>query len=135
MFRKDGKAVAGLGKLSEEGARPAWMICCAVTDADATTRAVEGGTVRVPPRDLGERGRTAQHTDPADGRFAAWQPGRQAGFELADEPGSLSWTELCTSDAAAARQLCGTVLGWRFSDAEMPGGGGTYTLITGPGRL
>ncbi|MGV9278332.1 VOC family protein [Streptomyces griseosporeus] len=131
MFRKDGKTVAGLGKLTEEGARPAWMIYYTVADADATTRAVEaGGTVRVAPRDLGEWGRMAQYSDPLGGQFAVWQPGKQAGFELADEPGSLSWTELYTSDAAAAKEFYGGVFGWRFSDMEMPGGGGTYTLIT-----
>ncbi|MFF9624427.1 VOC family protein [Streptomyces griseosporeus] len=132
MFRKDGKTVAGLGRLTEEGARPAWMIYYTVTDADATTRAVEagGGTVRVAPRDLGEWGRMAQYSDPLGGQFAVWQPGKQAGFELADEPGSLSWTELYTSDAAAAKEFYGGVFGWRFSDMEMPGGGGTYTLIT-----
>ncbi|GAA4955656.1 hypothetical protein GCM10023238_22860 [Streptomyces heliomycini] len=41
MFGKNGKMVAGLGKLTEEGARPAWMIYYTVTDADATTEAVE----------------------------------------------------------------------------------------------
>ncbi|USQ86620.1 VOC family protein [Streptomyces phaeoluteigriseus] len=135
MFKKDGKTVAGLGKLSEEGARSAWMIYYTVTDADATTRAVEGagGTVRVPPRDLGEWGRMAQYTDPSGGQFAAWQPADNKGFELADEPGSLSWTELYTSDAAAARQFYGSVFGWQFSDMEMPGGGGTYTIITPAG--
>ncbi|MEU9265753.1 VOC family protein [Streptomyces sp. NPDC048251] len=135
MFQKDGKTVAGLGKLSEEGARSAWMIYYRVTDADATTQAVEGagGTVRVPPRDLGEWGRMAQYTDPSGGQFAVWQPGKNAGFELADVPGSLSWTELYTSDAAAAKEFYGAVFGWQFSDTEMPGGGGTYTLITPAG--
>ncbi|MEV4232538.1 VOC family protein [Streptomyces bobili] len=136
MFKKDGKTVAGLGKLSEEGARSAWMIYYTVTDADATTQAVEGagGTVRVPPKDLGDWGRMAQYTDPSGGQFAAWQPGREAGFELADEQGSLSWTELYTSDAAAARGFYGSVFGWQFSDMEMPGGGGTYTIITPAGK-
>ncbi|MEV5492014.1 VOC family protein [Streptomyces bobili] len=136
MFKKDGKTVAGLGKLSEEGARSAWMIYYTVTDADATTRAVEGagGTVRVPPRDLGDWGRMAQYTDPSGGQFAAWQPGQDVGFELADASGSLSWTELYTSDAAAARQFYGSVFGWQFSDMEMPGGGGTYTIITPAGK-
>ncbi|MFE7644754.1 VOC family protein [Streptomyces phaeoluteigriseus] len=135
VFKKDGKTVAGLGKLSEEGARSAWMIYYTVTDADATTRAVEGagGTVRVPPRDLGEWGRMAQYTDPSGGQFAVWQPADNKGFELADEPGSLSWTELYTSDAAGARQFYGSVFGWQFSDMEMPGGGGTYTMITPAG--
>lgn len=135
MFRKDGKIVAGLGKLTEEGARSAWMIYYTVTDADATTQAVEraGGTVRVAPRDLGEWGRMAQYNDPAGGQFAVWQPGQNAGFELADEPGSLSWTELYTSDAAGAREFYGDVFGWQFNDMDLPGGGGTYTLITPAG--
>ncbi|MFF8610496.1 VOC family protein [Streptomyces sp. NPDC015346] len=135
MFRKDGKIVAGLGKLTEEGARSAWMIYYTVTDADATTRAVElgGGRVRVPPRDLDGWGRMAQYSDPLGGEFAVWQPGTNNGVELVDEPGSLSWTELYTSDAAASKEFYGSVLGWRFSDMELPGGGGTYSLITPAG--
>ncbi|MEU9144544.1 VOC family protein [Streptomyces sp. NPDC048349] len=135
MFRKDGKIVAGLGKLTEEGARPAWMIYYSVPDADATTRAVEsgGGTVRVPPRDLDEWGRMAQYNDPLGGQFAVWQPGTNKGVDLVDEPGSLSWTELYTSDASAAKEFYGGVFGWRFSDMELPGGGGTYSLITPAG--
>ncbi|MEU1517090.1 VOC family protein [Streptomyces sp. NPDC005811] len=135
MFKKDGKTVAGLGKLTEEGARSAWMIYYDVADADATTEAVRraGGTVRVAPRDLGEWGRMAQYSDPQGGQFAVWQPGSEAGFELVEEPGSLSWTELHTTDARAAKEFYGEVLGWRFGDMEMPGGGGTYTLITPEG--
>jgi uncharacterized protein len=132
MFRKDGKIVGGLGKLTEEGARSAWMIYFTVTDTDATAQTVEraGGTVRVAPRDLGEWGRMAQFSDPLGGQFAVWQPGTNAGFELVDQPGSLSWTELYTSDAAAAKEFYSGVFGWQFGDMELPGGGGTYTLIT-----
>ncbi|MFF9150473.1 VOC family protein [Streptomyces sp. NPDC014861] len=135
MFRKDGKIVAGLGKLTEQGARSAWMIYYGVTDADATTEAVErrGGTVRVAPMDLDEWGRMAQYSDPLGGQFAVWQPGTNKGVELVDAPGSLSWTELYTSDATAAREFYGGVFGWQYSDMEMPGGGGTYTLITPAG--
>ncbi|MFB7861300.1 MULTISPECIES: VOC family protein [unclassified Streptomyces] len=135
MFRKDGKIVAGLGKLTEKGARSAWMIYYSVTDADATTEAVErsGGTVRVAPTDLDEWGRMAQYSDPLGGQFAVWQPGTNKGVELVDAPGSLSWTELYTSDAAAAREFYGSVFGWQYSDMEMPGGGGTYTLVTAAG--
>ncbi|MFB7369522.1 VOC family protein [Streptomyces sp. NPDC056222] len=135
MFRKDGKIVAGLGKLTEKGARSAWMIYYDVADADATTQAVEraGGTVRVAPRDLDEWGRMAQYSDPLGGQFAVWQPGENTGAELMDEPGSLSWTELYTSDAAAAKEFYGGVFGWQFGDMELPGGGGTYSLITPAG--
>ncbi|MEU6672325.1 VOC family protein [Streptomyces sp. NPDC046727] len=136
MFRKDGKIVGGLGKLTEEGARSAWMIYYSVTDADATTQAVEraGGTVRVAPTDLDDWGRMAQYSDPLGGQFAIWQPGTNKGVELVDQPGSLCWTELYTSDARAAKEFYGDVLGWSFSDTELPGGGGTYSLITPAGQ-
>ncbi|MER5967111.1 VOC family protein [Streptomyces sp. NPDC002057] len=135
MFKKDGKTVAGLGKLTEEGARSAWMIYYSVADADATTRAVEqaGGTVRVAPMDLDEWGRMAQYTDPQGGQFAVWQPGTNKGVDLVDEPGSLSWTELYTTDAAAAKEFYGGVLGWWYGDMEMPGGGGPYSVVTPAG--
>ncbi|GHJ35564.1 VOC family protein [Streptomyces sp. TS71-3] len=135
MFRKDGKTVAGLGKLTEKGARPAWMIYYSVPDADAATQAVQGagGTVRVPPTDLDGWGRMAQYSDPLGGQFAVWQPGKGGGVELVDQPGSLAWTELYTSDAASAKEFYGTVFGWRFGDMELPGGGGTYSLITPAG--
>ncbi|CAM5602042.1 Hydroxylase OS=Streptomyces fumanus OX=67302 GN=GCM10018772_17490 PE=4 SV=1 [Streptomyces fumanus] len=111
------------------------MIYYSVTDADATTRAVEqaGGTVRVAPTDLDGWGRMAQFSDPLGGQFAVWQPEASRGVELVDAPGSLSWTELYTSDAAAAKEFYGGVLGWRFSNTELPGGGGTYSLITPAG--
>ncbi|MFJ3768896.1 VOC family protein [Streptomyces sp. NPDC090082] len=135
MFRKDGKVVAGLGKLTEPGARPAWMIYYSVPDADATTRAVEdaGGTVRVAPKSFGDQGRMAQYTDPLGAQFAVWQGGEIKGADLVDEPGSLSWTELYTTDAAAAKEFYGGVLGWWFGEMELPEGAGTYSLITPEG--
>jgi predicted enzyme related to lactoylglutathione lyase len=135
MFKKDGKIVAGLGKLTEEGARSAWMLYYCVSDADATTQAVQeaGGTVRVAPMDLDDWGRMAQYSDPLGGQFAVWQPGTNKGLELVDQPGSLSWTELYTSDAAGAREFYGALFGWQFSDMPLPGDAGAYTLITPSG--
>lgn len=108
------------------------MIYYTVADADATTRAVEagGGTVRVAPTDIEQWGRMAQYSDPLGGQFAVWQPGESKGVDLVDAPGSLCWTELYTSDAGGARRFYGDVFGWRFTDMPMPGGEGTYTLIT-----
>ncbi|MEF2528613.1 MULTISPECIES: VOC family protein [Streptomyces] len=136
VLRKDGRIVAGLGRLTEQGARSAWMVYYCVADADAAAEAVRqaGGTVRVPPRDLDEWGRMAQFSDPLGGEFAVWQPGTDAGVELVDEPGSLSWTELYTSDVEAAKEFYGEVLGWRFGAMEMPGGGGSYWLVTPAGQ-
>ncbi|GGP95255.1 VOC family protein [Streptomyces roseolilacinus] len=135
VFQLDGRTVAGLGPLDEEGARSAWMIYFCTSDADATTRAVResGGTVRVPPMDAGGEGRMAQYTDPQGGQFAVWEPGSTKGAEAVDGPGSLSWTELYTTDAASAGEFYRNLFGWRTQDTDLPGGGGTYTLITPAG--
>ncbi len=49
FWQKDGKTVAALGPLTEEGASSAWTVYFHTPDADATAKAVEqgGGTVRV----------------------------------------------------------------------------------------
>ncbi|MFF5131821.1 VOC family protein [Streptomyces syringium] len=135
VFQLDGKGVGGIGPLTEQGARSAWMIYFRTDDADATARAAEqqGGTVRVAPSDADGWGRMAQLTDPQGGQFAVWQAGEKAqgGLEAADRPGALCWTELYTTDAAAAKAFYGSVFGWTTQDMPLPGdGGGTYSLIT-----
>ncbi|QKW08504.1 VOC family protein [Streptomyces sp. NA04227] len=133
LFRLDGKIVGAVGALTEADAKSAWMIYFHTTDADITVKAVEqaGGTVRVPASEVPSNvGRFAQLTDPQGAQFALWEPGEHKGIELADAPGSLGWTELYTSDSAAAQQFYGNVFGWTTQDVPLPGGGGTYTLIT-----
>ncbi|GAA2748632.1 VOC family protein [Kitasatospora cinereorecta] len=132
LLRSDGDLVGAIGPLTEEGARSAWMIYYRTDDAQATTRAVEeaGGTVRVPPTEGGGWATAAQYSDPQGGQFAVWQPGRAPGLEAVDRPGSLMWTELYTTDGAAARSFYRSVFGWRYDDMELPGEGGTYGMIT-----
>ena len=50
-----------------------------------------------------------------------------------DKPGALSWTELYTTDAAAAKEFYGTLFGWETQDMPLPGGAGTYSLIAPAG--
>ncbi|WP_354643367.1 VOC family protein [Kitasatospora camelliae] len=135
LFKANGKTVAGLGPLTEEGARSAWMIYHLTTDADAATETVKrlGGTVRVEPMDAEGAGRLAQFTDPQGAQFAVWQPGNMTGMEETDRPGTLCWTELYTTDGPAAREFYSTLFGWQYEDMELPGGGGNYTLITPAG--
>ncbi|GAA0448136.1 VOC family protein [Streptomyces stramineus] len=134
-FLLDGKEVAGIGPLTEKGARPAWMIYFCTADADAAAETVRraGGTVRVAPGDADGEGRMAQFTDPSGGQFAVWQPGKMKGMATVDGPGSLCWTELYTTDAAAAKEFYGALFGWTTQDMELPGGGGTYALVTPAG--
>ncbi|GAA2339800.1 VOC family protein [Streptomyces caniferus] len=133
LFRLGGRAVGAVGPLPEAGARTAWTLYFHTPDADATVKAVEqaGGAVRSAPALVGaDDGRFARLTDPQGAEFAVWQPVRYPGIEAADGPGSLCWTELYTTDAAAARTFYQTVFGWSTQDVPLPGGDGIYTLLT-----
>jgi uncharacterized protein len=114
VFLSGGRVVAGVGPLTEVGARPAWNVYFHTADADATARSVEraGGAVRLRPMDVHTFGRLATFTDPAGAPFGVWQPGRAAGLEAAAEPGALCRTELRTTDDTAALVFYRTVFGW-----------------------
>jgi predicted enzyme related to lactoylglutathione lyase len=139
VFRIGGRTVAGLGPLTEEGARSAWMLYFAVADAEAAARTVRerGGAVRVAPLTIEGESRMAQFSDPQGGQFAVLQGGE--GLEAVDETASLTWTELYTTDAAAAKEFYGALFGWTTQDMATPGGGGAYALIqpagAGPERM
>ena len=125
-----GKAIGGVMKLMEEGQPPAWSTYVSVDDADAVVaRAREaGGAVVVEPMDVLDYGRMAFLADPTGAVFGVWQPGRNIGAGLVNEPGALSWNELNTRDPGAAKAFYGAVFGWSFDHAEWEGVG-TYTTI------
>lgn len=136
VFSTGERMVGAVGKLTEEGARSAWMIYFNTPDADATAASAKklGGTVRAEPMDADGMGRMVQLSDPQGGRFAAWQPSKDAGFQIADAPGALCWTELYTTDVAAAKTFYGELFGWSADDVPMPGdASGTYTIVTPAG--
>ncbi|GHC48876.1 VOC family protein [Streptomyces cinnamoneus] len=130
VFRKDGRDVAALGPLTEEGASSAWTVYFRTLDADATAKAAEqgGATVRVAPFDVTDAGRMACLTDPCGAEFAVWQPGTVKGLQTVTEPGSLCWTELHTSDPTAAKAFYRGIFGWRSEDVKVPGM--TYTVLS-----
>ncbi|MFI6292754.1 VOC family protein [Nonomuraea sp. NPDC050790] len=132
-FQQDGKTVAAVGKLTEEGAGPAWIVYFRSTDAHAGAKAVEqaGGAVRMVPQEIGPDGWIAQFSDPAGAQFAIWQPVGGSGLELVTEPGSLCWAELYTPSAEDARAFYRSVFDWSFEDMAM--GGMNYTVVTPPG--
>ncbi|MFF0064932.1 VOC family protein [Streptomyces sp. NPDC005279] len=133
FLRLNERTVAAIGPLTEAGAASAWTPYFQTADADATTRAVEraGGTVRVPPMDVFTEGRMAAYTDPTGARFAVWQPGDTKGLEAVNDANTLSWTELYTTDAAAAKDFYRSVFSWDYKD--VPVAGTTYTVVSPPG--
>ncbi|MDT0381757.1 VOC family protein [Streptomyces sp. DSM 42041] len=137
-FRKDGSTVGAVGKLTEEGARSAWMVYFRTDDAKAVAQQVEsaGGALRGEPMDAGPWGTMAQLTDPQGGQFAVWQQGAESsGLERVDDTGSLGWIELYTPDAGGAKDFYRGLFGWQYEDMPMPGDDSmTYTLITPAGK-
>ncbi|GGP60934.1 VOC family protein [Streptomyces abikoensis] len=114
LFRLAGRTVASCGPLAEAGTAAEWQIYFRTADADATAKAVEqaGGTVRFPAHDVLMAGRAAGFTDPTGARFAVWQPREVDSLDAINTAGALSWTELYTTDAAAAKAFYGAVLPW-----------------------
>lgn len=134
-FQIDGKTVAALGPL-DEGAESSWMIYFRTSDLEETARKIRdtGGEVRVEPFSVDGHGRMAQFTDPQGAQFAAWEPAGTPGLGVVDQPGSLMWIELYTTDASAAKEFYEGLYGWGYTDMPMPGDEGTYTLITPAGQ-
>ncbi|WP_330460990.1 VOC family protein [Streptomyces sp. NBC_00820] len=127
FFRKDGRTAAGLGPLTEEGARPAWMTYFRTDDIEATVREVTagGGRVRCGPQNVGE-GRMAQCTDPQGAHFAVLQSA--AGLERVSDNDALVWIELYVADPVAAIRFYEGLFGWRseeMKDTDM-----TYEVLS-----
>ena len=121
-----GRPVAGIGGQQNPGP-PYWTTYVNTSDAEAAADRVgsSGGTVIVPPFDVLDAGRMAVFLDPAGAAFSVWQPGNHHGAGIVNEPGSLSWNELVTTDIDGSKEFYGEVFGWR---GETYGEGpGAYT--------
>lgn len=130
FFQLNGKTVAALGPLTEEGATSAWMVHFMSPDIQATTEAVRagGGRVRMEPMDVMGEGWLAQYTDPQGAEFACWQPGKTGGLELASEENALVWVELHVPRPEAAIAFYSGLFGWRYTEMETPGM--TYRVLS-----
>lgn len=115
------KFVAGIGPAQDPGP-PRWTTYVTVADADATAAAVKGagGSVLLEPMDVMDAGRMAVFADPTGAPFSVWQPGAHIGSQLANEPGSFTWTELNTRDPETAAAFYGAVFGWKAETTTEP---------------
>lgn len=123
MCTMRGRAVAGLGPQMSPGP-PFWTTYVTVDDADATAAAVvsAGGQVVMEPMDVLDVGRMAVFSDPVGAFFSVWQPKAHIGAGIVNEPGSLSWNELMTTDVEASKAFYGEVFGWAATthEGDMP---------------
>jgi predicted enzyme related to lactoylglutathione lyase len=70
-------------------------------------------------------------TDPSGAAFCLWQAGIHAGAEVVNAPGTWNWSNLRTTDPAAAAEFYGRVFGWEAKSIEM--GEQTSTMFQQPG--
>lgn len=139
MFRYQGKDVAGMGEMPAaqvtQGVPPNWMSYVSVDNAEAVAaKAADlGGTVIVPAFDVMDSGRMAVIQDPTGAVFSLWQPGNHIGAGLVNEPVSLSWNELATSDSDKAAAFYTALFDWTTDLQEMPQG--PYTVFLNQGNM
>ena len=127
-FLFEGKQVAGVYPLMNDQQPPVWATYFDTDDADAIAQRVKdnGGQVLMEPMDVMQFGRMAVFMDPTGAAFGVWQPNEHKGAQLVNEPGSLTWNELATRDADAAKAFYTAVFDLGTDDMDM--GPMTYTV-------
>ena len=113
---KDVGAVSALPPGAPESA--AWNTYVWVDSADETAEKVRaaGGSVLMEPGDIGESGRMAVFADPGGAAFSVWQAKQHRGAGVVNEPGSLNFNDLNTTDLESAAAFYGAVFGWEMID-------------------
>jgi len=79
-----------------------------------------------------DAGRMAFVMDPSGAPVALWQANQHIGAGLVNEPGTVNWNELITTDPGAAA-FYQTVVGLTTSKMDM--GAGEYTLFEANGQM
>jgi hypothetical protein len=145
--RSDGGFAGGILPISDDmasnGARPGWLGYVHVADVDATVRDIEqaGGSIWMPPTDIGTAGRVALVTDPQAAPFYVMTPKPPEGNPDAQSdvfsPNAVqrcAWNELATSDLDAAKRFYTERFGWVLGDAMPMGPMGDYQFIHANGE-
>ncbi len=129
--------VAGLYEMRGEqfaGVPPHWMTFIWVDDVDAAVAKTRdmGGKVMTEAMDIPGIGRFAVLQDPTGAVFSVYKGGGHSGAAKLDgAPGSVSWNELMTPDAAKAKAFYTALIGWTAKGQDM--GGFEYTMFSQPG--
>src|SRR6201997_2894675 len=92
-------------EMGAAGAPPMWNTYLAVDSvADAPARVeAAGGKVAMAPFDVMDAGRMSFVMDPSGAPVALWQANQHIGATLVNEPGTINWNELITSDPGVTR--------------------------------
>lgn len=120
--------------LAAAGAPPMWNTYLAVDSVDDAATKVEaaGGQVAMAPFDVMDAGRMAFVLDPSGAAVALWQANTHIGASLVNEPGTVTWNELITTDPSVTA-FYEQVVGLTTAAMDDTGIGG-YTLFQAGGQ-
>jgi uncharacterized protein len=141
MARQRGKDIAGMMTLSPDmqagGMPPVWSTYVTVTDVEASTAKAKelGGAVLSGPMDVMDAGRMSVLADPPGAVFCIWEPKASIGAQLVNEPFSMSWNELVSTDLDAAKAFYAGLFGWNGQTQEMEGGMQYTVWLLGEGGV
>ncbi len=120
-FTYEGKPVAGMARIMQEGQPTAWSSYVKVADSDATAEKVRdaGGSVVLGPLDIpGGAGRMTTCQDPEGAFISTWEPGTHRGAELVNEVGAWSWNNLASREIEKAKDFYRKVFGWEATQSD-----------------
>jgi len=135
MVKLDGDYVGAISKQDPQqagqGIPPHWNVYLATNEIDAAAGRVAGagGSVIAPPFDVYDAGRMAVIADPTGAVVCLWQAKTHSGFGRVREPGSVTWSELITTDVGRAGAFFAAVLGITTQTMDMGPSAPSYTLI------
>ena len=134
MFLQNGRPVVAIYEQGSDrltaGWSPTWVSYVSVDDADAVAaRAAElGAEIVSDPFDVMDAGRMALAVDPTGATFAIWQPANHFGAGVVNDPGTMTWNELRTTDDKTAADFYSQLFGWNLDPRPM-GDGNNYTIV------
>jgi predicted enzyme related to lactoylglutathione lyase len=115
-WKKKGKSVGAMYKQGpqEKGVPPHWNTYVSVASADASAKKAGelGGKVVLEPFDVMEFGRMAIAQDPQGAMISLWEARKHIGAEVVNEPNTLCWAELDTTDMHSAEKFYTGLFGW-----------------------
>jgi predicted enzyme related to lactoylglutathione lyase len=130
LCQRDGHSAAAISPVMPGAPGPVpWTVYLASDDATATAKLVaeNGGSLLVEPMEIPGMGVMAVAVDPTGGAFGVWQAHDMVGFEIANEPGGVTWTDVRLTDPEAGSAFYSAVFGWTYQ--PVPGAPTDYGTI------
>jgi predicted enzyme related to lactoylglutathione lyase len=135
LCQRDGHTAAAISGVMPGAPGPVpWTVYVASDDAAASAKLVteNGGSLIVEPMEIPRTGVMAIAVDPTGGAFGIWQSQGMVGFEIANEPGGVTWTDVRLTDTDAGRAFYTAVFDWSYQ--QVPGAPADYgTIHLAPG--